>query len=86
MSLVLEFSDYTYYYVVCLCWGTVRMANAIDARQNWGSILEPGTGQDNNSWCEFIVELFLCMNFISIQETNLDIFILFHKFFHGFSL
>ena len=29
MSLVLEFSDYTYYYVVCLCCGTVRMANAI---------------------------------------------------------
>ena len=28
--------------------GTVKMANAIDARQNWGSILEPGTGQDDN--------------------------------------
>ena len=41
MSLVLEFSVYTHYYVVCLCRGTVRMANAIDARQNWGSILEP---------------------------------------------
>lgn len=33
MSFVLEFSDYTYYYVVCLCRGTVKMANAIDAKQ-----------------------------------------------------
>ena len=29
MSLVLDFSDYTYYYVVCLCRWTVKMANAI---------------------------------------------------------
>ena len=38
----------------------------------------------DNSRCEFIVKLFLCMYFVSIQETNFDLLFLFHKFFHGF--
>ena len=54
MSLVLEFSDYTYYYVVCLCRWTVKMANAIDARQKLG--LKYGTFEKSPYICTEYIE------------------------------